>query len=84
MAGLAELAYLYLHGNALTGPIPARLGGLAKLEYLSLSANRLSGTVPRELEGLPALVALSLRGNPISADQKTMLMKALPNCKITF
>ena len=56
--------YLYLDGNALTGPIPAWLGGLTKLQDLYLRYNRLSGTVSAELGDLPALDYLYLRGNP--------------------
>ena len=42
-------AFLYLHGNQLTGEIPSWLVNLAELRGLSLWSNELAGTIPPEV-----------------------------------
>ena len=59
------------------------LAGLTKLELLWLhDCNQITDLTP--LAGLTKLIRLNLDGNPIPDDQKAMLRKALPNCKIYF
>ena len=58
------------------------LAGLTKLELLWLHDNQITDLSP--LAGLTKLIRLNLDGNPIPDDQKAMLKKALPNCKIIF
>ena len=50
MGSLSNLTGLYLHGNALSGEIPAWLGSLSDLRALYLNNNALSGCVPSSLE----------------------------------
>ena len=56
---LPMLRKLNLHGNLLTGPIPANLGRLASLEDLDMSRNSLTGSVPGGLGALPNLTNVS-------------------------
>lgn len=58
------------------------LAGLTNLESLFLYGNQISDVSP--LAGLPNLEMLFLEKTQISEDQKAMLKKALPNCKIRF
>ena len=58
------------------------LTGLTKLWPLWLHGNLITDLTP--LAGLTKLEDLYLFENPIPEDQKAMLKKALPNCKITF
>ncbi len=46
LSALTALEELYLHGNALTGPIPGTLAGLPNLNTLYLQDNRLNGPFP--------------------------------------
>ena len=43
MGNLANLEWLHLDGNQLSGEIPPELGNLANLQYLGLDKNQLSG-----------------------------------------
>ena len=47
-----------LHGNGLSGPIPAELGNLANLEILWLNGTGVSGPIPAELGNLANLKEL--------------------------
>jgi internalin A len=58
------------------------LAGLTNLTVLDLSYNNISNLTP--LAGLTNLRELELAGNPITASQKAMLEKALPNTDIQF
>ena len=49
---------------------------------LDLTENNITDLTP--LAGLTELDQLWLTDNPIPEDQKTMLRKALPNCRIVF
>ena len=53
MGNLANLKWLYLHENQLSGEIPPELGKLSKLERLYLGGNRLTGCIPRSLRDVP-------------------------------
>ncbi len=55
---------LTLDDNALTGPLPLRLGELSTLEILSLKNNDFSGPVPSEFGGMSNLRELELTNNP--------------------
>ena len=46
MGSLANLRWLFLSENQLTGEIPKELGNLANLERLYLSENQLTGCIP--------------------------------------
>ena len=48
------MSKLELHGNQLSGSIPAELGNLSDLEWLDLNSNQLSGSIPAELGNLNA------------------------------
>ena len=50
--------------------------------YLELGFNKITDLSP--LKGLTKLEGMDLKANPISEDQKAMLKKALPDCKISF
>jgi len=80
LAGLTKLEKLHLGDSQISDLSP--LAGLAKLEKLWLDGNQISDLSP--LKGLTNLKELDLEGNPISEDQKAMIKKALPNCKILF
>ena len=54
---------LELGGNALTGPIPARLGELSALTHLFLEENDLEGPVPSAFGALTALREFNLMNN---------------------
>ncbi|CAI5526370.1 unnamed protein product [Closterium sp. Naga37s-1] len=60
---LTLLRELYLHGNNLTGAIPASFGLLPNLEALNLGENALSGRIPLQLGNLKALILLNLNSN---------------------
>lgn len=63
---LKHLRLLDLHGNRLTGQIPASLGLLEKLNFLMLNDNLLSGWVPDSFGDLQRLAMLTLDKNDLS------------------
>ena len=67
-AKLAKLQRLYLHDNALSGPIPPALGNLDALLWLYLHNNALSGEIPPALGDLDALLWLYLHNNALSGE----------------
>ena len=64
----ANLEWLGLGRNRLSGEIPPELCGLSNLERLILGENRLSGEIPPELAGLSKLVELGLGVNQLSGE----------------
>ena len=61
---MANLEFLYLHQNMLSGTIPAELGDLTSLLELYLYDNGLTGDIPVELASLTSLGHLALWDNP--------------------
>jgi Leucine-rich repeat (LRR) protein len=61
----AEIEYLDLANNKLTGSLPAEVRLLQNLKVLDLSQNDFTG-VPAEIGQLAKLEVLNLSGNPIS------------------
>ena len=80
LAGLTNLKGLTLYGNKIVDVSP--LAGLTKLEELVLGGNKITDVSP--LAALTNLRVLLLHANPIPDDQKEMLNKALPNCRIIY
>ena len=66
MGALANLQWLGLSSNQLSGEIPSRLGALANLQWLGLSSNQLSGEIPSELGNLTNLHSLNMAGNRLT------------------
>ncbi len=65
LSQLSALQVLRLNGNALTGPIPLRLGDLGELRTLRLSQNALTGRIPPQLNRLTNLNELNLATNQL-------------------
>ena len=61
-----RVTHLLLHGNQLSGSIPATLGNLNNLQYLGLNNNQLSGSIPAALGNLNNLQALTFVHNQLS------------------
>jgi hypothetical protein len=80
LAELSNLKNLGLSSNHIADLTP--LAELTKLEVLELDKNEIKNLTP--LAGLSNLRNLDLDDNPIPYEQKAMLKKALPNCKIEF
>ena len=78
LRGLTNLEHLLLASNQITDLAP--LTALRELTNISLADNKISDVTP--LTELTNLTELDLRKNPIPLDQKAMLRKALPNCRI--
>ena len=66
LGNLANLTWLVLWGNNLSGPIPPELGALTQLQNMQLSDNNLSGPIPPELGNLASLTVLSLGHNSLT------------------
>ena len=77
---LKKLTELRLEDSYLSDLSP--LAKMTNLKELNLSSNKITDVSP--LKGLTNLMVLNLRGNPIPQNQKAMLWKALPTCKIEF
>ena len=77
---MTNLKELSLKNSQITDISP--LAGLTNLQGLWLDGNKISDVSP--LAGLTKLERLRLGVNPIPEDQKAMLKKALPDCKINF
>ncbi|MDE2943912.1 MAG: M66 family metalloprotease [Gemmatimonadota bacterium] len=68
LAQLANLTWLSLNGNDLSGPIPRELGKMSNLQLLGLTQNRLTGSIPPELGDLPRLGQLYLSQNGLTGE----------------
>ena len=66
MGNLANLEWLSLWNNALTGPVPSWLGRLTSLRSLGLGGNALTGPLPAELGNLANLAWLTLGWNELT------------------
>ena len=73
LGNLANLEYLYLHTNQLSGEIPPELGDLASLTWLDLHTNQLSGEIPPALGDLASLTWLGLSDNQLSGEMPAEL-----------
>ncbi len=80
---LAELTFLGLTRNELSGPIPPELGDLANLEELRLDENRLEGELPPELDNLIKLEQLHLDDNQLSGEIPAELID-LPDLALLY
>ena len=80
LKGFVNLEVLFLNDNRITDLSP--LAGLTNLSWLGLGYNRITDLSP--LAGLTKLKVLDLSDNQFADDQRVMLKKALPNCKIDF
>ena len=80
LAQLTDLRMLGLGLNRITDLTP--LAELTKLKTLWLSDNQIADIMP--LAKLTKLRTLYLARNPIPDEQKAMLRKALPKCRIEF
>lgn len=63
LGNLAELVYLELDNNSLSGSIPFELGTCKRLALLNLAQNRLTGQLPPVLGDLTNLQVLNLQFN---------------------
>jgi hypothetical protein len=61
-----RMVYLYLDGNALTGPIPDSFQNLTRLQVLDLDGNQISGTLPSWLSKLRSLFSLRMLKNQLT------------------
>ena len=68
MGNLANLRFLSLSGNQLTGSIPPELGSISNLEDLWLFDNQLTGSIPKELGNLANLEYMVLSNNQLAGD----------------
>ncbi|KAH0728963.1 hypothetical protein KY289_000151 [Solanum tuberosum] len=73
----AQLEWLVLSSNSLTGPIPSNVSGLQNLERLFLSSNNLNGTKPSWIFSLPSLIELDLSNNTFSGKIQEFKCKTL-------
>ena len=80
LSGLTYLGNLGLMNCRIIDLKP--LAGLTKLTELNLKGNRINNLTP--LTGLKNLKLLYLQDNPVPEDQKALIGKALPDCKIEF
>ncbi|KAK2984118.1 hypothetical protein RJ640_025445 [Escallonia rubra] len=62
----ANLAFLYLDNNPITGSIPAGIGKLVNLEYLAMWNTQLNGTIPTGIGKLSKLKDLILSHSQLS------------------
>ncbi|XP_073117523.1 leucine-rich repeat protein 1 isoform X2 [Elaeis guineensis] len=65
---LANLQYLELFGNRISGSIPKELGKLSHLVSLDLQQNLLSGPIPSSLGNIESLRYLRLNGNMLTGE----------------
>eukprot|EP00980_Cylindrotheca_fusiformis_P014050 scaffold3670_cov124-Cylindrotheca_fusiformis.AAC.26 len=72
---MADVEYIALNDNLLTGSIPTSLGYVDDVKYLSLKNNTLTGTIPTEFGTLFRLSDLQLQENNLSGQIPTELGK---------
>lgn len=71
--GMTRLKKLWLHGNALTGPIPTSLSQATNLEELRLENNRFTGSLPAL--ALPSLYSFNVSNNDLEGEIPTTFSK---------
>jgi Leucine-rich repeat (LRR) protein len=79
---LKNLKVLDLKDNKLT-LVPEELSQLASLEKLDLSENQIT-RLPASIGNLSNLSTLNLKKNPLSNEEISRIMAALPKCKVKF
>ncbi|CAI0545530.1 unnamed protein product [Linum tenue] len=70
----ANVEYLDLSKNRLTGPIPEAAPQLLRLNYLNLSYNSLTGSLPRAITQFPKMRVLDLTSNQLEGPLLTNLL----------
>lgn len=78
VANCTELEYLELFSNRIADVSP--LANLTNLKHLNICNNRIVDASP--LYSLQNLERLWIANNPLSNEQKTALIKHLPNCEV--
>jgi hypothetical protein len=68
---MADIEFIALNDNLLSGAIPTSLGFVDDIEYMSLKNNKLTGNIPTELTGLFRLSDLQLQGNQLTGEIPT-------------
>ncbi|KAG1334358.1 Pollen receptor-like kinase 3 [Cocos nucifera] len=71
--GMTHLKRLWLHGNALTGPIPTSLSQAINLQELRLENNHFTGSLPAL--ALPSLSSFNVSNNDIEGEIPTTFSK---------
>ncbi|KAK3436373.1 hypothetical protein EUGRSUZ_C00970 [Eucalyptus grandis] len=74
----ANLSWIDLSANNLTGNIPEVFGKLKNLYSLNLQSNHLSGRIPEDIARLPALSDVRLSNNNLSARSPRTLWPIRP------
>ena len=80
VANCTELEYLELFSNRIVDVSP--LANLTNLKHLNICNNRIVDASP--LYSLQNLERLWIANNPLSDEQKTELIKHLPNCEVNI